>query len=1222
MTPPLPLSETYSSTLVLVSIAIAVITSFTAFGTSERSASATQRSYKIAWNLFGATSMGLGIWAMHFIGMLALILPIPVTYDLKITIISIIPAIFACSIILWMMAKKSYGHGRLLLNGLLLGAGIGLMHHIGMAAMRMDAVMEYSKPLSIISVIFAITAATIALEIKSRTANLGSSPLLNRRKAVSASIMGLAISGMHYTAMAAVDFLPASAVNTPQGMSPEGLAIMVSSVTLIIIAASILAPYILKYRQTTKELSQLIQKEKKSAARIQAIIDSSQDALIQMNSLGEISGWSHQAEQVFGWLESDVLGKPITELINYKTVQSDNLADALTKKSSSLFGELIEASAQHREGHTFPIELTVGVIETGSQHTFSAFIRDTSSRKRDEKVLRTLAEKSFTGKESGFKEIVRLLATSYGMRYAMISLIDTNDPSQANTLAVWAGDGFADNISYPLLGSPCEKVTQEGLCFYPENIQSLFPEDHLLADMEAESYLGLPLRNSQGVAIGIINILDDEPITNSSKTTLLLESLATRIAIEIERQESEKKLKLLARVFSETHNGIGITDANGLLVDINPAFSKITGYSKKEAIGQNPRILKSGEQNPKPHTGLKQALDKQGYWQGEMWNHKKGGELYAEHLTISALKDDAGQTLNYLGIFSDTTHSKEQQKALELMAHYDVLTNLPNRVLFYDRFLQAVAHSKRTKKLLAICFLDLDNFKPVNDTFGHNVGDQLLIEVAGRIRRNIREEDTVSRQGGDEFTLLLGDLDSFSPCEQMLKRMLSALAEPYQIDGQTIDVSASLGVTLYPQDDEDIDTLTRHADQAMYQAKLAGKNRYHLYNPEFDQQVSQKHQRLSEIQKALLNDEFRLFYQPKVNMKTGEVYGVEALIRWFHPEKGLIPPLDFLPVIAETLLETQIGEWVIQQALEQIAHWEKQGISLEVSVNIASYHLQSTTFVGQLEKALLKQPTANPNRLQLEILESSALGDTQVINSIITTCQEALGVKVALDDFGTGYSSLTHLRNLPAETIKIDQSFVRDMLDDPDDCAIIDGIIGLADSFDREVIAEGVETTEHGLMLLLMGCEYAQGYSIARPMPVEEFTAWLNNHTPNEAWIKYAQSESNPKEKRAQQLNLAIKRWEKLFEEAIQSDPDQLQNWPAMGQTKCTFGSWIKREKNEQLFDTEWLEELDQIHNRVHSTAESLKILYQERALETARDKLPLVKSEFSKMQALLAAAN
>jgi len=681
-----------------------------------------------------------------------------------------------------------------------------------------------------------------------------------------------------------------------------------------------------------------------------------------------------------------------------------------------------------------------------------------------------------------------------------------------------------------------------------------------------------------------------------------------------DRKEAQEKLQLSSRVFSDTHEGITITDDKMNIIDVNPAFCDITGYSREEVLGRNPRILSSGKQSPEFYQDMWQHINEQGHWQGEMWNRKKDGELYAELLTISALKDELENVVNYVGIFTDITSSKKQQEQLSLMAHYDVLTGLPNRALFTDRFTQAIAHSKRTEHQLAVCFLDLDNFKPVNDNYGHEAGDQLLIEVAKRITANIREEDTVSRQGGDEFALLLNDIESFAQCEQTLQRIHYALAKPFLIDDTPHKITASSGVTLYPRDDSDIDTLLRHADQAMYQAKLEGKHRYHLFNPEHDQRTIEKHHQLDEIEQALANNEFQLYYQPKVNMVTGKVFGAEALIRWIHPEKGLIPPLDFLPLIDNTELEIKVGNWVINQALSQLDAWNQQGIQIEVSINIASHHLLSETFFTELESALVKYSSVDSQCLQLEILESSALGDLNAISTIIETCQGALGVKVALDDFGTGYSSLTHLRCLPANTIKIDQSFVRDMLDDPSDYAIIDGIIGLSDSFNREVIAEGVETTKHGLMLLMMGCNEAQGYGISRPLPADNFPQWLEGYTPNQEWRLCGNKHRSTKENKVELFRLITDHWRDTFINNIQSPPDGVEHWPIMNSRHCPCGTWIKRAKQEQLFEGEGLSQLNNAHEALHLVAQALQYQYQEGDIDGARKGLPELQAAFGDM--------
>ncbi|EPJ52150.1 MAG: PAS:GGDEF protein [Osedax symbiont Rs2] len=610
-----------------------------------------------------------------------------------------------------------------------------------------------------------------------------------------------------------------------------------------------------------------------------------------------------------------------------------------------------------------------------------------------------------------------------------------------------------------------------------------------------------PIIGSQNQLLGTFAIYQRKPSTPTEDDFKLLEFAVQLSVIAIERYLADEKQRLSSRVFSHTNEGIYITDVTRVFIDVNPAFESLTGYNRSEVLGQQTSILRSDKNTAVFFEAMWLQLIEQGHWQGEIWGTKKDGQHFAARLSMSTLTNDDGVTLQYVCIFSDVTQSKQQQQRLELMAHYDVLTQLPNRTLLAERFASAIAHSKKTDTLLAVCFLDMDNFKPVNDSYGHEIGDQLLIAVAQRIKTIIPDQDTASRQGGDEFVLLLGDIQSAQHCDEQLHQIHYTLAQPYQICGHTFNISVSIGVTIYPDDNADLDTLLRHADYSMYQAKLAGKDRSQFFNPEQDQKIIQRHHQLEEIQQAFTNNEFVLYYQPKVDMKSGEVFGAEALIRRRHPKKGLIPPIEFLPVIEGTELEIIIGDWVINQALKQIIEWQKQGIFFEVSVNISSFHLRTPSFLSALEKSLESHPDLNAKYLQLEILESSALGDLNAIRSILNTCRDELGVNVALDDFGTGYSSLTHLRNLPAGTIKIDQSFVINMLNDPNDYAIVDGVLALARSFDRKVIAEGVETTEHGLMLLDMGCNAAQGYGIARPMPAQDVPNWLNCYTPNSQWL-------------------------------------------------------------------------------------------------------------------------
>ncbi|MEH6651956.1 MAG: EAL domain-containing protein, partial [Motiliproteus sp.] len=656
-----------------------------------------------------------------------------------------------------------------------------------------------------------------------------------------------------------------------------------------------------------------------------------------------------------------------------------------------------------------------------------------------------------------------------------------------------------------------------------------------------------------------------------------------------ERSKNDKKLRLAAQVFVEAHNGIFITETDGTIIDVNPAFSKITGYERIEVIGKNSRILNSQEQNDEFYSEMWTSLIEDGCWKGEIWNRKKDGELYAELLTISSLKDSGGKTIHYMALFSDITQIKNQHNILEQMAHYDALTLLPNRTLFLDRFKSAIVNSDNSKTSLAVCFIDLDNFKPVNDNYGHDVGDKILVEVSRRIQSNLRPSDAVSRQGGDEFALLLSDIHNFSDCEYVLKKIYDSFSQPYLIDGVYHQITASTGVTLYPQDDGDIDTLLRHADQAMYKAKLEGKHSYRLFNKENDQKIMIKQKFLNKINSAIDNNEFRLFYQPKVNMKTGEVYGAEALIRWVTPESGIISPVNFLPVVEGTEVEIKLAKWVVNEAIDQLASWHDQGLMIEVSINISSNHLQSANFIDDLKDVFNKYEKLDKRYIQIEILESSVLSDLDTISNTLRICRDDLGIQVALDDFGTGYSSLAHIKSLPADIIKIDQSFIIDMLDEGDNFNIIDGVLGLAQSFDRDVIAEGVETTAHGLILLIMGCEKAQGYGIAHPMKVSDFREWFDAYQPNKDWLDWAKKDVDQKNTSLKVFELAFRHEYTAIEKFLSSQVAETNEKIESFQNEiCT--NWINRNKNKTIFCTAWLSELESSYEIMH---QNIQVFYQ-----------------------------
>jgi diguanylate cyclase (GGDEF)-like protein/PAS domain S-box-containing protein len=636
-----------------------------------------------------------------------------------------------------------------------------------------------------------------------------------------------------------------------------------------------------------------------------------------------------------------------------------------------------------------------------------------------------------------------------------------------------------DELAWPALASKYQSDDQRVIDTGKAKLN--YEENQLTSDGD---YIWLrtsktPIHDEDNCIVGVVGIYDD--ITDW--------------------HHYQEKIQLAASVFTHARENIIITDTVGFIVDVNDTFTTTTGYSHEEAIGQNPRILKSGRQSPEFYRNMWQALIENGHWYGELWNRRKSGEVYAEMKTISAVYDEHGVTTHYVSLGSDITPMKKYQNQIEHIAHYDLLTDLPNRALLADRLCQAMLQCKRHAQSLAVVFIDLDGFKRINDVYGHDMGDDLLIALSALMKEALREGDSLARIGGDEFVAVLADLSVVEDCEPILERLLLAASEPVKISDLILTVSASIGVTLYPQDNADADLLMRHADQAMYMAKELGKNRYHLFDTDQDDAVKVQRENLEAIRSALDNQQFVLFYQPKVNMRTGKVMGTEALVRWQHPVRGLLSPIDFLPFIESSPMMIEMGEWVIDTVLTQISRWQKMGLSLTVStsVNIAAVQLQQPNFTKRLAVLLAAHPDVEPKFLELEILETSALDDVSHVLAVLNDCI-AIGVSFALDDFGTGYSSLNYLRRLPAHLIKINQTFVRDMLADADDLAIVRGVIALAKSFNREVIAEGVETIEHGTALLKLGCELAQGYSIAKPMPASDIPEWIKGWKPDVSW--------------------------------------------------------------------------------------------------------------------------
>jgi diguanylate cyclase (GGDEF)-like protein/PAS domain S-box-containing protein len=706
----------------------------------------------------------------------------------------------------------------------------------------------------------------------------------------------------------------------------------------------------------------------------------------------------------------------------------------------------------------------------------------------------------------------------------------------------------------------------------------------------------LSLRASDGTEVAVYVSVNRHVGANTPDVFFIVITDLTEIN---ERKAAEEKLALAASVFVHAREGILITAPDGEIIDVNTSFIRMTGYERDEVVGHNPRMFSAGRQNKEFYDAMWRDLVSKGHWYGEVWNRRKNGELYAVMLNISALRDALGNIRQYMGLTSDITVIKAHEKELEHLAHFDALTMLPNRVLLADRLQQGMVQVLRRSQSLAVAYLDLDKFKDVNDSLGHEIGDKLLIALANRMNQAIRRGDTLARIGGDEFVAVLLDIGDVQAAESTLVRLLGAAGSPVPIGEHVIQISASLGVTFYPQAvDVGPEQLLRQADQAMYQAKQAGKNRYQVFDAAQDYNLRSHYETVDRISHALSAREFVLYYQPKVNMRTGAVIGVEALIRWQHQERGLLAPEEFLPFIKDHPMSVALGEWVIEAALTQVEVWQAEGLSLAVSVNIGGRQLQQADFVERLQALLAAHPQVHPGDLEMEVLETSALVGLVWVSHVIDECRK-LGVLFALDDFGTGYSSLTYLKRLPVNQLKIDQSFVQNMLHDPDDLSILDGVIGLAKAFRCQVIAEGVETVEHGTLLLQLGCELAQGYGIARPMPAHEMPAWRAAWQPDPAWrdVQTVDAKDFPLLFASVEIHALVR----TLSEYIRGEGDKL---PPIDACPSQFGKWVATEGQLRLGAAPAFQSVAALHQQVHDMAAELYALHAKGLILEAQKRL------------------
>ncbi|SCX76234.1 EAL domain-containing protein [Nitrosospira sp. Nsp13] len=563
---------------------------------------------------------------------------------------------------------------------------------------------------------------------------------------------------------------------------------------------------------------------------------------------------------------------------------------------------------------------------------------------------------------------------------------------------------------------------------------------------------------------------------------------------ELEQRVIERtaKLALFARIFDSVTEGITVTGADRSILYVNPAFTAITGYAAEEVTGTHvltPRFMDEASYSDIWHN-IKEA----GHWQGEMIDQRKDGKNYTEWLSISTMKNACGEISHYIAVFSDISERKAVEEQVAFMAQHDFLTGLPNRLLLQDRLTQAIAHAERKQGKLAVIFLDLDHFKTINDSLGHPVGDKLLQEVADRIKGAVRTSDTVSRPGGDEFIIMLQEPETTDAIAMVAVKLLTGIASPYLIDGSEIQVTTSIGISVFPEDGRDSDSLIKHADNAMYQAKGSGRNNYQFFTQEMNRRTLERISLRTKLSHALECRELSLHYQPQVDLQSGRIIGAEALLRWNQSMLGMVSPAQFIPIAEENGMIIPIGEWVLREACRQNQEWRKLGLpEITMAANLSAVQFRQKNF-GKMIMVIVHESGLAPSAFELEITESVVMHDAGAAIALLQQLK-TFGLKLSVDDFGTGYSSLSYLKKFPIDKLKIDQSFVRNMMIDPDDAVIASTIISMAQSLRLKVIAEGVETPEQLAFLKQQGCDEMQGYYFSKPLTAEKFACLLSGST-------------------------------------------------------------------------------------------------------------------------------
>ena len=817
-----------------------------------------------------------------------------------------------------------------------------------------------------------------------------------------------------------------------------------------------------------------------------------------------------------GWLEVNgalckMLGYSREELMRMNWAElthPDDLEANLKQYNRLLCGELdnyvIENRFVRKDGETIHVRRAPQAVrkQDGSIDYIVAIVEDITERKRaenNEHLRNHVLELLTQGKP--LSEILNAIVLGVEEQNpAMLCTILLLD-AEGKRLAIGAAPSLPPSYNAAIEGSEigpeagsCGTACYTGKRVIVEDISS-HPYwknyRHLAKQAGLASCWSEPIYGSTGKVLGSFAIYHKKPSSPCSFDISLISSCARLAGVSIERKQAEDELQLASMVYQHSSEAMMITDEQNRIIAINPAFTEITGYTLEEVLGRNPGFLKSGKHDADFYRNLWNEVKTRGSWHGEIWNRRRSGDIYPEWLTINTILNPDGSVHRHVALFSDITDKVRTDELIWRQANFDLLTGLPNRRMFHDRLEQEIKKAHRGKSKVALLFIDLDRFKEINDTLGHHLGDQLLIEAASRIVSCVRESDTVARLGGDEFTVVLSELPDSAHAEKIAQAILEKLVAPFQLYTDNAYISASIGITFYPDDALDVEQLLRNADQAMYLAKNAGRNRLGYFTSALQEKAQLRLKMLNDLRGALPSNQFRLHFQPVVELATGRIVKAEALLRWVHPVRGMVSPIDFIPLAEESGLIIEIGDWVFKESVHWIKRWlpiAPQGF--RICVNKSPMQFQNDE--GNIEEWLshLESLGLSGRHIVIEITEGLLLNADASITNKLLKFRDA-GIEVAIDDFGTGYSSLSYLKRLDIDYLKIDKSFVEDIANDASDMALSEAIVMMAHKLGLTVVAEGVETEAQKERLIAAGCDHGQGYLFSKPVPPEEFELLL-----------------------------------------------------------------------------------------------------------------------------------